>query len=290
MQKKSLLLIDGDKLKIVYDEKMRCISFQDLSLEHNVEFLEKIFRTTTVFKVDQVSAVALEQLEGLLTSEDTTVTQQTTSEIGTVSKESQVRKIVPKHNPVTQQTTSVDQSSNWIKSNSKTTMIIDDLYTGNTINRGRASVPQSLALPPGKPFDLNSIKEDLVKASRILPRLLSQGFVSRISFDEAMGMLSQYEKSQGQILNAHDAPPRKLKPSEMVDSMFDDDAEDDADSDSAISIEISGQDVGGSGSSNEDSGSMGNLMEILSSAEESGELQGKGSAKYTGIIKKANQI
>jgi hypothetical protein len=277
MEKKSLLLIDDNRLKVVYGDKMRCIAFPDLSLEHNAEFLAKIFRTTKVFKVDQVSPVDSGQLEGLLDREKDAASP--------ASQPPPKARAVPSPPQEAQRTTSTDQGSNWVASNTKTTIIVDDLFTGNTVSRGGASVPQTVALHPGKPFDLSTLKEDLVNASKILPRLLAKGWVSRVSFDDAMGMLDAYEKGQGQVISALDSQAKGVvaasgsKAADLVDSMFDDDGDS---AENAIPIEITEKDHRGS-ASNEDSGSMGQLMEMLSSAEANGELEGKGTVKKARI-------
>jgi hypothetical protein len=288
MPKRSLLLIEEDKLKIVYGDKMRCINVSDLALAHNAEFLEKIFKTTTVFKVDKVLAVATEDISGL-TQMTTSVTRSSPS----IDKPSAIATTTRVLEPSSKTNyPEIPVNSTWIKSNAQTTIIIDDLFTGSQLSRGGTSVPRSVALEPGKPFNLGTLTNELLNASKILPRLLSNGTVSRISFDESMNMLELFEKNQVNIISALDANAKSVtassdtKARDIVDSMFSED------NPSVIPLEITqGSIVGMSRtSSNEDTGSMSELMDMISDEESIGSLDGNGELKYSGVMKKARIV
>ena len=42
-KKNTLIFIDGNKVKIVYGNKLKIISFEEIQLDYNQEFLDQIF-------------------------------------------------------------------------------------------------------------------------------------------------------------------------------------------------------------------------------------------------------
>lgn len=267
---KSLLIVDKKKLKVVYGDKIRCISFSDLSLEHNSEFLDMVFRDTQVHKIEKVSPVSKEILGSLLSTVATSKADDPV-EVNDPVEVSDVP-IAPKQKPSLPKPDSV---SSWVKSNAPTILVIDDVYTGVVTRRGAVEVKQTLSFEIGKPVDVSTLDQESVRNSNIMKRLVGNGTLSRISYDEAMQMLEEYNKRE--VLSVHDEGAKGVLSSsgksakELSATMFSGEGGDLV----AEPLMVTGEGKEGA--------SMADLMAQIDSDEDLGMLEGNGQAEFTGL-------
>ena len=295
-KKNTLIFIDGNKVKIVYGNKLKIISFEEIQLDYNQEFLDQIFYNTSVLTVDNISLLDRESFNKITWSIKQTdpVKEQTEEPIKEVKEQSSLEKIIsdPAGPPKVKHLEGfIPQPGGdvYIVSTSEVTMIIDDLYTKNKINRGGAMVQEATTLPPGKPINLSSLDQDSLKSSYILKRMVQNGTVKQVSFEEAMELNKAYEiKVESQLFSVHDSKNEgqvsfsvggtSSEVDKLMDSMYDSTSKD--------TIEITSGTSGTAGTAgasggnrefqtNENSESMNDLMQMVDQAESEGMIQGQ---------------
>lgn len=276
-KKTTLLYVEGDQVKIVFGNKLKCIPFDEIRLDYNQEFLDAIFCNTTVVKVDKIALLSKDQLGAMVGERAPKAPDSANGESDSPKKAIVART----SDPITSTEKPplpgglMPQSGGgdvYIVSTSEVTIIVDDLYTRNKIVRGGAQVPEAVSLLPGKPVNLSNLDQKSVKESNILRRMLRNGTVKQVGFDEAMEYNKAFEaQASASMFSVHDIPSGGMvnasagvsEAQQMASNMFD--------SPSEITIDIGGRDLQHSGDgTNESSGSMSDLMTQLNQAETDG--------------------
>lgn len=209
-KKHTLLFVDGDVIKVVFGNKLKCIRFEDVGVDYNAAFLDEIFSTTEVVSVENVSKLTKETLFKVIGSAPPKRPEARAEAVpAKAEKRSRVSDpIMPSVQAPPAGFAPQDGGDVYIVStDDRMTLIVDDLYTGHKVYRDGAEIEQTVILEPGKPVNLSGLDQASVKKSSahgILGRLLRQGTVKQISFDEAMDMLAVYESRQAEVIRAGD--------------------------------------------------------------------------------------
>lgn len=278
--KNSVVIIERDQIKIVFGDKIKTIPFAEINKDYNQEFLDVIFYNTNVVKVDKISKMSRDQVDAL-GDKDPAPPLRTVSQ---PSSRASAAGPKPVGDPITappraegpQGFIPQDGGDIYIVSTSDMTIILDDLYTSNIIMRGGANVKESLTLKPGRPVNLSTLDQDSVKKSRTLRRMLRNGTIRQVSFDEASEMFRRFEENEEkQRFSVHDLPGGGMvaasegssEVDKMLNNMY-------SESKVRDTIEISEKDLvrGNEYASNEDSLSMSELMRQLDQAESDGSI------------------
>lgn len=278
MTKNTILFVDNGQIKIVFGNKLKTMSFDDALLDHNQDFLETIFANSNVVMPEKVSILTREKFDQLLekVSQKTAQPQNETPATKTEANRPRAGSSDQPQEPRQKTIVAVPEPDNtWIVSTSDVSIIIDDLFTGRTIARGNAQVKEAVALLPGKPVDLSGLDQESVTKSNILKRMLRNGLVRQVSFDEAMDLNGAYEQNApSKYFSVHDVPNAGMvttakgqsEAERLKNSMFDSPTEND--------LEITASDMVTTGryASNEDSISMSELMRQMDQQEAEGNL------------------
>lgn len=223
-KKNTLLFVDDEQVKIIFGSKLKCIKFADLLLDHNQKFLDHIFYSTNVVRVDKVARLDRDsfnkfvgQIPEVLGGQEPQEAQGAQEPKGpegapldrapAVSDPMTPR---PKTSQITQSVDGMmpqDGGDVYIVSNDdRMTIMLDDVFTGTSIMRDGVEVHQTVALLPNKPVNLATVDQKSLKASKILPRMVKNGTVRQVSYDEAMDLVAKYEEQASNIISAHDSP------------------------------------------------------------------------------------
>jgi hypothetical protein len=276
--RKTVILVDDGQIKVIYGDKLKCIRFADAGLPHNLAFLDALGASTTLVNVDQVSVVSPHELAEILGDLEAAPRKARDPEVSlpetmiAIPKRGDAQRPQPRPRaplpPTKEFFAPADGGDIFIKSNSQTTIIIDDLYTNTVIARpGMAPQKQALALEPGKPVNMAGLDQESVQKSRILAKLLASGLVMQIPHDEATEMLAQHEKRQASVISAKDMTS-SLVPDGMSAASYAQRARHgELPDDDVQSIDISESDRMPSVVTNEVSGSMEKLMASLAETD-----------------------
>lgn len=247
--KKSLLMVDGQSIKIICGNKMKCMELSEVESPKNVEFLMALFSKTQVMKVDRVSKVSVEDILGPSARSQGVKAGGDKGNFPSPVIASSARREPPPP---------PSGSEQWVKSNMPSITLIDDLKIGS-FHRDGIEVDQCLVLEPGKPVNLASLDRDRLASSRTLSRLMERGDVTRIPYEEAMAMLDRFNNQT--VLSAHDDEARGVLASpdsrarDIAESMFSESTVLDV----AIPIDLDGPDRD-AGPMNEGGDSMVDIM------------------------------
>jgi hypothetical protein len=186
MKKNALIFIDGQVVKIVFGNSLKVIPPQDITLSHNVSFLDKLFAEHRVLYVDRAGEMSLADfVDGVaakLGQKDEPQPKLPPSAL--VGPQRQAK-------PLPQPRREQPEAGQWIKSNAKTIIIIDDLMTNEELAPG---IKKALSMPPGRAICLGSLDADKVAASQTLRRLIQNGTLSFTDPEEAVRLESEHEE------------------------------------------------------------------------------------------------
>jgi hypothetical protein len=183
MEKKAVVFLDGDIIKIIFGESLKCIPKKEVNLAYNKKFFEQVFSQFKVFMVE--SANELEK-----GSFYTWLSLATETEI---TPESKSTKQAPINKKVAEIIGDVEDDGRMLfRSTEGTTIIIDDLPTGRDIP-GMPGIKETLAIYPYRAIDLAALSPDLLKKSSYLKRLIKDGKLIPCTIAEARSMQEEYD-------------------------------------------------------------------------------------------------
>lgn len=197
MAKTSLMFVEDGLLKVAFGNSLKTIKFDDISKDYNRAFFEKLFKETKVLVVDGVSVLTADNFEAFLTQVSAPVG-------GRAEPEPQA---APEPAPEPEKKAQIKRevvadlvspaSGVFIKSNAKTTIIIDDLFTNQDVEIAPGQ-KKALAVSPDLPVNLSNLDPVQVRRSSILRRLIANGTFEPISAGEALKMEQEHEAKQAE--------------------------------------------------------------------------------------------
>lgn len=171
MKKTAIMFIDEDTIKIVVGQTLKCIKLQEVDLDYNTRFLDRLFAEAGIFivsdAVEMTSESFKEYVAGLKGQAPTETSQEA-------------------EQPVAAKKTQTKQSSrngSLYRSTVETYIIVDDLPVGDNI-RGTES-KRHLSIPPNKAINLGILDPEAVRNSSILRGLINDGTLVPCSPQEA---------------------------------------------------------------------------------------------------------
>jgi len=212
MGKKALLFVESGVIKVVFGTSLKCIKIEDVFLNHNKAFLDRLFAEHDVLVLQSADYMTREDVDQLATPEEEpqpeyeeayeeeaydpfpevempparprqfrqpAPQQRQARPRQAIANQQQRRPAQPQRRPVYDEP--VD-SGLWIRSNSQVAIIVDDIPTGGEFSPGQ---PRKLVVPGNRAIDLACLDQAFVQKSQILKRLLQNGTFSRCSAGEA---------------------------------------------------------------------------------------------------------
>jgi len=173
--KTAVIFMDGDLMKVVFGRTVKEL-YADRVLEDQ-PFFERLFKDYRVVVVEKASEVTLPQIVGMDEGKSS----------GPVAHDKPVEK-APEQAAKTAKKEPA-QAGMWIKSTSRTTIIIDDLPTGIEIAPG---VPMTFSVPHDRAVSMANLDPETVQKSNILKRLLANGTLAWVTGSEAQQMEAEY--------------------------------------------------------------------------------------------------
>jgi len=196
--KRAIIIVDDNQIKIVVSNVLKTLGINEVHLSHNRSFLEKLFSSYEVVILE--SAIKLD-FASFISSIPEPAPVAPVAQPAAIVPQSVSKPVVQKApqplpqslivNPKPVQT----ERRKWIRTTSDSTIIIDDLSTGEEI-RGIPGAQKSLAIPPGKPIDLTTLNPEALKKSAILRVLVKNGTIISVSDEDAKKMLVAYDAGQ----------------------------------------------------------------------------------------------
>jgi len=204
--KTALMFVDDRTIKIVIEDSLKCIKFEDLKAPHNIRYIEQLFSKCHVLVVDKASdltkedfAIWVSKLEGEAPKEVEPKVQEKVEE--------RAAPIVKAKRSVPEILSEAEDESERLlyRSTDETTMTIDDLPTGEVMVIGTnpktgesVTTEKTLAIHPYKAIDLSRLPEENVKNSKILRRLIREGTLVPCTRKEAIEMERAYDEKMRQ--------------------------------------------------------------------------------------------
>lgn len=192
---KSLVFIDGNQIKIIFGNSIKVEKLSDINSNENLTFLDKIFKTYEVFVVNQTSKISKDDFLSIITKKNNTETLSENNKteenaIGNNNEENDTSKFkeVIQNNNYQSPT-----FMSYIKSNQRSCIVIDDLFTKDTIPG--TNIRKALVVPIDRAVCLSHLDPNDVSKSSILKTLLKNNFLSIISKEEAMLLNNKYEEN-----------------------------------------------------------------------------------------------
>lgn len=210
-RKSSILFVEGGVIKVVAGNVLKTVRFEDVSLPHNKKFFDLLFADTTVLFVEKATPLSMEQFFEFVGERPVQPAQDATP-----ARASLPAAMVSRPSPVIQQKTtklaspqtpSIPDSGAWVRSTIETFLVVDDLFTGEEIP-GRApglpSIKKALSIPPGRPIDLSRLDPEVVRKSSILRDLLRNGWLVKCTASEARAYEVAWQKKQAREAEEND--------------------------------------------------------------------------------------
>jgi hypothetical protein len=204
--KKAIIIIDENQIKIVVSNILKTMGTHEVHLPHNKSFLEKLFASYEVVMLESVVKLDFTSFIGSFPQPATAPSavlvpsvppnQPVQAPVQTAIQPVAQPQPLPQSIVVNTASKAVQtEKRRWIRTTSDSTIIIDDLVTGQEI-RGVPGSKQCLAIPPGKPVDLTTLSPESLKRSAILRALVKNGTIVSVSEEEAKKMMAHYEAVQ----------------------------------------------------------------------------------------------
>jgi hypothetical protein len=275
--KSALVYMDEGGIKFVYGTSVKFIKPGEMSLDYNASFIKKLFSSYKVYVVESASLTTEDGLASL-SQQPAQPAEQPPKEAKETQQPQASRKAVARQGQR-------QASGAHVRSTAKTTIIIDDLFTGEQIKD--TGMRKALAVMPDLPVNLSLLDPENVRKSAILRRLLEIGTIVPISVAEALSMEAEYKaKQDAEAERDIQASSRILDSSERgAAKRFAANAFDNDDGAEVIDINADMSRPRPSGLPNEDPGSMSELMGILDGGE-----AGQAQAEAEAVVPMQSQI
>lgn len=196
--KRALVFIDEGSVKVIIGSVMKVIQMKDLTQPHNLSFFDKIFSDSEVFVIDALAPINKVQLVEIIQNYGS----HAKAEPRPAEKPEHLPATAPAPQPRLISPPSEETDGSFLKSNHKTTIIIEDLPTGRQLY----GQPEYLSILPGGAVNLSMLDPDAVRRSRILQRLLANGTLTPITGTEADRLNDEVAAKQRQDADSHLAP------------------------------------------------------------------------------------
>lgn len=235
----TLFVIDGDMLKVVYGNRLKCIPFGEMLESHNASFLNKLASTSRILCVDKAVVLSPDDLEAYVNAlykrAPTQVARQMPVVDQSMPDDARPVRASRSEDPVqhSSQPMPNENRSNakptWLVSLAKATIIVDDVTDG-VIQRGGVSRDKNLVLEPGKPVNLSRLDSQQISDSYTINQCLSNGTFKLIDKARAMAMLREHEERSQDAIIANDFGVRTMdepigRTAKSMLTMRDDDVE-----------------------------------------------------------------
>jgi hypothetical protein len=224
--KTAVLFIENNIIKVVFGNLLKCVRADQLTLDHNKAFFNKLFAEHTVVVVETVGALTEDALYEMF--EGGVAAAAPSPEPATPAPKPIQSAVAPKTAPAQPKIQEEEHRVGWwIKSNAKATIIIDDIYTGQDI----PDVPgakKALAVPYNRPVNLAEYDLEQVKKSTYLRKLLGNQTLVPCSPAEAEILEREYWRQQEADESVKDADLDKIlvKPGKRAIDLVDGDDDD----------------------------------------------------------------
>lgn len=199
MKSKAVIFGDGSNLKVVFGSAVKVIPLTDLLAKENTKFLDRIFKTFSVYYVRQIveasqediyAAVGKLQRQGPVASAPSAMPSE--NRPPDPPEESTVRSGHARPVPSEQEC----DENDWIRWTGDSTIIVDDILTNQTIPNAfdADGLPQrkALVLAPNQPVRLGEIGMSQVKKSHVLKHLLASGRAELLTPGEVESANAQF--------------------------------------------------------------------------------------------------
>ena len=184
VQRTAVIFLDGDAMKVVFGRTVKELSASKVRDEK--AFFERLFKEYRVVVVEKAVEVKLGQL---MDDEPAPVAE-------VPWPEERKEKIPPAKDP----------AERWIRSTSRTTIVIDDLPTGTEVAPG---IPLMFSIPHDRAVTMSSVTPEAIEKSVILKRLLANGTLEYVTSTEAARLESEHSS---QVAEENDARLQQWAP------------------------------------------------------------------------------
>jgi len=191
MEKKiAIMFADGEakRVKFVFGDTVKSIRLDDLGSAASREFLDKLFEHYQVCLVESLQLVNRNSIGA--------------APGAAVAVGAPARPPAPPQSALARQL--AEDHGQWIKSNSRTMLIIDDLYTGEEIPNA-PGCKKAVAIGPGRALDLSTLDPENVKKSSILRRLIQGQTLAFCPAAEAISIEEQHGQREAEEQRAEAA-------------------------------------------------------------------------------------
>ena len=189
--KKSLIIIDGESVKVLFGNCVKVVNFTELDSPYNKAFFDRLFSEGRVCGIESVSVLKRNDLETFVervrsgavlqrtVAEPQTRPERTPPAIVTEPDEPEAKASMDPNGPI------------WIKSNAKTTIIVDDLLTDDLVPG--TEFRKAMVITPNVPIDVSRLDKERLRKSKIFRRYLENGTFSITTAAEALRMEEEYQ-------------------------------------------------------------------------------------------------
>jgi hypothetical protein len=186
--KNALIFVDGGVVKVVFGSSIKVMRPDEVGLGHNKEFLGKLFAGHRVLFVERAAEMSMDEF---LSGVSAKLVRQPEPESKTQRLPASAIAVGPARQARPGSAPGPEPSGQWIKSNAKTIIIIDDLPTNDELAPG---IKKALSLQPGRVTSLGALDQAKVAASTTLRRLIQNGTVSFSDPTEAMRLDIEHDE------------------------------------------------------------------------------------------------
>jgi hypothetical protein len=190
---RAIVFVDGENVKVVFGNSVKTTKVSEFGSDQNSAFLDKLFSSFDVFVVSQVDTISRERL--LVSMSNKKSVSDPIDKYMDPEQEQQPRRApdIPIRPEVASEVDILTGKSEhaFLKSAAKTTIIIDDLPTGEDI-RG-SGMKQFVSVSPGRTLNLGALSQEDVQKSKILRSLMQRKILIPITPGEATRIESDHD-------------------------------------------------------------------------------------------------
>lgn len=179
-KKTALLFVDDECIKVAYGVSIKVVKFQDMSLDYNVRFFDKLFEEWNVIVVESVAPLNKQGLYDFVGE----IQNKPAAPVKQASQSTMVRSQEPSAKPVME----VEDDCMLFRFIGQSIVCVDDVPTGEDF-AGMPGVKQTLVIKPDQAINLGKYDPEKVRNSPILKRLIRRGSLVPCTPDEADEMI-----------------------------------------------------------------------------------------------------